>query len=85
LQAYWGKQKSKRTIELILYHGKDSSGERVPCHYLTPTKPFFKKLAPADAYCLVPKATLKPSKTYTVVALCPETNEERIWSFTTGH
>ena len=85
LQAYWGDQKSNRTIELTLYLGKDSSGPPVACHYLTPTNPSFKKLAPADAYCLIPKATLKSGEDYTVVARCPETDEKQIWSFTTGH
>ena len=85
LQAYWGNQKSNRTIELALYLGKDSSGEPVACHYITPTKPFFKKHAPADAYCLIPKASLKSGEDYTVVARCPETDEKQTWSFTTGH
>jgi hypothetical protein len=85
LQAYWGVQKSSRTIELTLYLGKDSSGDPVACHYITPTKPFFKKHAPADAYCLIPKATLKSGEDYTVVARCPETDEKQTWSFTTGH
>jgi hypothetical protein len=85
LQAYWGDQRSSRTIELALYLGKDLSGPPVACHFITPTKPFFKELAPTDAYCLIPKATLKSGKDYTVVARCPETDEKQIWSFTTGH
>ncbi|MDC3283520.1 hypothetical protein OAV41_02985 [Planctomycetota bacterium] len=85
LQAYWAYQKSKRTVEMVLYLGKDSSGPPVACHYITPTEPFFKKNAPADAYCLIPKATLKSGEDYTVVARCPETDEKQTWSFTTGH
>lgn len=84
LQAYWPERRDEYTVEMQLYLGEESIGDRVPCHYLTPTEPAFDKLVPSDAYCLIPKSHLEAEATYTVTAKCPEANERQTWSFTTG-
>ncbi|MFT5688469.1 MAG: hypothetical protein ACI8PQ_001308 [Planctomycetota bacterium] len=84
LQAYWGESKQTHHMEMSLFRGENTSGEAVDCHYLTPHAPAFDKLAPKDAFCLIPKQRLRPETTYTVQAHCVETGQSQAWSFRTA-
>ena len=79
LQVYGPETKSELSFEMTLFSGEHS----IECYYLTPTTPKFEELAPADAYCLIPKVRLDGRTTYTVTARCVETDVEQTWSFTT--
>jgi len=54
-------------ITMTLYTGKDFK-EVVDCHFSTPQEPTNPELAPAGAWCLLPKAPLKLKTEYKVVA-----------------
>lgn len=51
-------------IVMELFCGKD----QVDCHFSSPQKPTNPELAPAGAWCLLPKGHLKPATEYRVVA-----------------
>ncbi len=82
LQAYWGLNAGARTLELEMFEGKRETP--VDCHVITPEAPLFDRLAPSNAYCLIPKAGLSGRTGYRVVARCVETGRTYRWSFTTG-
>lgn len=71
---------SEAQAEMRLLDGN----EVVPCWYSTPQKPTYAELAPPGAFCLIPKAHLRPSTTYTVEARFPRENNELRWTFRTG-
>lgn len=52
------------TLKLFTNKGKDE----VDCFFSSPTKPTNPELAPGGAWCLIPKAHLKPNTEYKVVA-----------------
>jgi hypothetical protein len=54
----------------------------VECFWSTPTAPTNPRLAPVGCYCLIPKAPLDATTTYTVEVVWPEQTNR--WSFTTG-
>jgi len=71
-------------VDLTLHRGKDT-GPRVDCHFSSPQDPTNPLCAPRNAWCLIPKAPLKPGATYTVVARIRKPGEEIFtWSFETG-
>jgi hypothetical protein len=72
-------------VVLTLYEGREPGGPAVDCHYSTPQAPTNPELAPDGAYCLIPKAHLKPGTTYTVVARGVPDEPDLRWSFTTGN
>lgn len=51
-------------VVLKLYDGK----EEVECHFSTPSNPTNPELAPGGAWCLIPKAHLRPATKYKVTA-----------------
>jgi hypothetical protein len=51
-------------VVLKLYNGK----EEVECHFSTPSDPTNPELAPAGAWCLMPKKHLRPATKYKVTA-----------------
>jgi hypothetical protein len=70
------------TIALELREGGEK-GPEVICHVSTPAKPSNPDLSPSDAWCLVPKAPLKPSTTY--FARATWSNGRKFsWTFKTG-
>lgn len=71
---------SEPHAEMRLLDGNDV----VPCWYSTPQKPTYVELAPPGAFCLIPKAHLRPSTTYTVEARFPREKNELRWKFRTG-
>jgi hypothetical protein len=58
--------------------------EVVPCWFSSPQKPTYVELAPAGAYCLIPKQRLKASTTYTVEAVFRRDQKRVVWTFRTG-
>lgn len=70
-------------VALRLCLGK-RGGAEVPCHFSSPRRPSNPTVVPRATYCLIPKATLAPGTTYTVVASGLPENAEFAWSFTTG-
>jgi len=82
VQAYFGQVKEDRTLQIDLFEGKGE--EPVDAYFITPEKPLFNRLSPKDAYCLIPKSHLSARTEYRVKVRCPETKEERSWSFKTG-
>ncbi|MBK7877662.1 MAG: hypothetical protein IPJ77_18395 [Planctomycetes bacterium] len=54
-------------ISMKLFEGKDGKKE-VECFFSTPSNPTNPEIAPAGAWCLIPKTFLKPKTTYKVVA-----------------
>lgn len=73
-------------VRLTLHRGaRADAATLVPCHFSTPSAPTNVKLAPPGVYCLIPKATLQPSTTYTVSADgWPGSKTPYTWSFTTA-
>jgi hypothetical protein len=71
-----------RTITLELREG-GPKGAEVACHVSTPSQPSNPDLSLSDAWCLIPKAPLKPSTAYAVTAKWSETRKIS-WSFKTG-
>ena len=69
-------------LELALHVG-DADGPEVDCYRLSPTEFFFAEAVPANAWCLIPRAHLKPRTSYTVTATGPGISA-REWSFKTG-
>ena len=70
------------TWEMELSEGL-AGGTPVDCHFSSPLAPTNPILAPAGAYCLIPKQRLRPNTRYTVVARSSD-DESLTWSFTTG-
>jgi hypothetical protein len=71
-------------VQMRLYVGK-RGGVEVPCHYSTPQKPTNTDLAPAGAFCLIPKTPLAANTTYAVaVDGWPKDAGGADWMFTTG-
>jgi hypothetical protein len=83
--AYLG-QGEPRTITIELRE-KDGNGPVVACHLSTPSAPSNPDCAPTDAWCLIPKAPLKPSTVYAVSAkwsTAKWSSDRKIaWSFKT--
>ena len=78
----------RRELELELREGS-ASGRAVPCWFSTPSKPTNPKLAPDDAWCLIPKGPLDPGKSYFVAGrlkiVANQTAEADVaWSFRCG-
>ncbi|MCC6673002.1 MAG: hypothetical protein IT458_18200 [Planctomycetes bacterium] len=69
-------------IDLVLREGSDT-GKPVEVYVSTPAHPTNPVLAPSDAWCLIPKAHLKPGTLYTVTATIPG-HGPVTWSFRTG-
>ncbi|MFT7664972.1 MAG: hypothetical protein ACI87A_003206 [Planctomycetota bacterium] len=84
LQVYRGAVKGAPKLTMELFKGKDENSLPVRCHYLTPDAPRNQNLAPANAYCLIPKAKLARGTTYTVRAGCELANQSITWSFVTA-
>jgi hypothetical protein len=74
---------SDQSLTMSLHVGTEDGAE-VECHLSTPWKPTNERLAPVDAACLIPKRPLKPSTTYTVVALNLAEGAREVWSFRTA-
>ncbi len=55
----------------------------VPCWFSSPQQPTNAELAPPGAFCLIPKAHLRPGTTYTVVVRFPREHRDLTWSFRT--
>jgi hypothetical protein len=85
LQTFGTGITSLMDIEMNLYAGSDTDTEPIDCWYTTPAKPLNPELVPDNAYCLLPKAHLKPKSTYTVVAKSKSLGLIKIWSFETGN
>jgi len=51
----------RRELELSRHEGS-AAGKPVPCWYSTPTKPANPKLAPDDAWCLIPNRPAAPAR-----------------------
>ena len=83
LQCWWEKEEMTRDIVMTLHLGK-ASGPEVPCHFSTPDEPTNPELSPDHAWCLIPKAHLKGTARYTVVARLLPDNDRYVWSFETG-
>ena len=60
-----------------------TTGDEVACFYSTPAHPTNPVLAPANAFCLIPKKVLEPRTTYRVVARDLRNGDEMKWHFTT--
>ena len=58
--------------------------EVVPCWFSSPQKPTYVELAPAGAFCLIPKQRLRSSTTYTVEAVFRRDQKRVAWTFRTG-
>jgi hypothetical protein len=72
-------------VQMRLCVGAKRGAVDVPCHWSTPQKPTNAELAPAGAFCLIPKAPLAANTTYTVaVDGWPKDCAGADWSFTTG-
>ncbi len=82
IQVYSGTDGS-HDIHMDLFEGETVDGSPVPNHLLTPTLSYEKRHVPSNAYCLIPKAKLKPMTEYTVKADCSTTGESLTWNFTT--
>jgi hypothetical protein len=83
LQVYSGSN-GQHNVQMHLFEGSSAEGKEVLCHYLTPFSSKQDKLRPSNAYCLIPKTTLKPNANYTVTARCSVTKESKTWTFKTG-
>lgn len=59
-------------------------GKPVDCWLATPDEPTNPEIAPAGAWCLMPKQTLAPNATYTVTADGVPQVGRLEWTFTTG-
>lgn len=58
-------------------------GKPVDCYSSTPSAPTNPEMAPRNAFCLMPKATLLPGKLYTVTATWKDSGKKLTWSFRT--
>jgi len=73
------------SVRMRLHVGSSRAGVEVPCHFSTPTAPTNPQLAPAGAFCLIPKQTLAANTTYTVaVDDWPSEWKGADWTFTTA-
>ena len=70
-------------VTMTLHEGK-RGGSVVPCHDSTPARPSNPELAPANAYCLIPRSHLRPGTRYVVVAKIVDPAREIVWDFTTA-
>ncbi len=57
----------QNAITMALRAGGGAQGKSVPAHFISPRAPKNEKLAPANAWALIPKAPLRSGTTYTVV------------------
>jgi hypothetical protein len=72
-------------VRMHLFVGTKRGGAELPCHFSTPSAPTNPLLAPAGAFCLIPKQTLAPNATYAVaVDGWPADARGADWTFTTG-
>jgi hypothetical protein len=69
------------TIEVRLREGSDR-GPEVACHVSTPLAPSNPDLKLSDAWCLIPKAPLKPGTTYAATAQW-SSGRKIAWAFKT--
>jgi hypothetical protein len=83
LQCFFPDQERHGTeVAMRLFVGSEKGAE-VECWYSTPEKPTNEVLAPADTYCLMPKAHLKPATKYFVIAEWQKGGKSLKWVFTT--
>jgi|GEM_PF-978720 len=83
LQRYTVDQEPR--VVMRLFEGTVAApDEEVECHFSTPSEPTNPELAPANDFCLIPKARLKAVTTYTVEAVDVLSGKAILWSFTTG-
>ncbi len=92
-QSNWGypitvqmsrnKAEGRTTLELSLHVGRGVDNPEIDCWTISPNAPHYPELAPADAWCLIPKAPLEPQTLYTIRGFCPETEIEEVWTFET--
>jgi hypothetical protein len=69
-------------VQVRLHEG-DVKGIEVDCHFSSPSKPTNPIVAPENAFCLIPKAPLKPNTLYTALATWPAGGKTLRWSFRT--
>jgi len=82
LQVYLGGSEPRYAMKLFVeLHG--TVGDEVDCFFSTPAAPTNPALAPANAFCLIPKNVLERRTAYRVVARDLRNNDEMIWCFTT--
>ncbi len=82
LQVYLGGSEPRYEMELFVEFPPGDDGA-VPCYFSTPARPTNPELAPANAFCLIPKSALEPRTTYRVVARDLRNDDEMKWRFTT--
>lgn len=82
MQVYLGGIEPRYEMSLFVERTADDLHE-VPCFFSTPARPTNPVLAPANAFCLIPKARLEPRTTYRVVARDLRTADEMKWQFKT--
>lgn len=90
-QSQWGYPVTLQTfgtdpqLRMRLYVGAQRGGTEIPCHFSTPKEPTNTELAPAGAFCLIPKVPLAANTTYTVaVDGWVKEDAGADWQFTTG-
>jgi hypothetical protein len=83
LQSGRPAQESKATEPTLALAEAAKPDVALPAHVSTPSKPTNPDLAPANAYCLMPKARLKPKTAYVATATWPD-GSKLVWSFTTA-
>lgn len=71
-------------VKFTLHEGGSAKGTPVDCWLSSPSAPTNPRLAPPAAFCLIPKAHLRPNTTYTARVEGIPDNEPYTWSFTTG-
>ncbi|MCA8975460.1 MAG: hypothetical protein KDC98_12120 [Planctomycetes bacterium] len=91
-QSQWGypitMQCSQRSsgksldVRMVLRTGNEN-GDEVPCWFSTPEQPTNPLLAPANAFCLIPKSPLRRATTYCVTAEFVAEGAKLTWHFKT--
>ncbi len=85
LQAFGKDMAGPLDVRMRLFLGNDAAAAaEVACHFLSPSAPKNPELAPANAFCLIPKQQLAASHTYTVVAESASLGKVLRWSFRTA-
>ena len=72
-----------KTPQIVRSMTLTAGGIPVDCWFLSPENPRNAELAPAGAYCLIPKTALKAGARYRVSAE-RDGGAAITWSFTTG-
>ena len=84
LQCFVREDSSVPVVTRMTLHQGGRDGPVVPCWYSSPTAPSNPLLAPADTYCLIPKAHLGSGTRYHVRAEFEGWPHRKEWSFQTG-